>query len=231
METICQSIHPSGSVAHIVKDIVFEINRLTASGAMELTAILRGILGYADNEQQDSHEALLVLLGLVVSNASDYVGVDQYTTGQCITCGHQSQLGNLVTELFLPLSLPRTATSITSLINQLSTPYRLNDYVCPQCSSIGTSDATVSVVNPRRFVGIQLKRFAYRTGVYDKHATPIRGCLEIQLENQWYKLIAVIIHIGKTGGSGHYITLRFESNTCIDWTMQKRYERKLDSLS
>lgn len=131
----------------------------------------------------------------------------------CDKCGHSSKTeGNNERHLSIAIK-PKLDGNLTSLIHRYMDEV-VSDYRCekPSCKHISDKHRVQQITSASDVLMIQLKRFDY-LGRKDNSKINYQTVLDLNqyrskkcTRNLTYRLHAVVMHTGTTGG-GHYVTL------------------------
>jgi ubiquitin C-terminal hydrolase len=167
------------------------------------------LLGFSQ-EQQDAHEAAIKLVELLPTMFLHQFGFTTEYTLEC-SCNHIS-VQKCKNESILPIQIiyriHETVPSLRTLLTHYLQPERLTDYICGQCSRLGTTIKSVKIANGKMFISFQLVRFyTSEEGITKKYCGKVIVSKYILINHVTYKLVAAILHHGDSMEDGHYTTI------------------------
>jgi hypothetical protein len=115
---------------------------------------------------------------------------------------------NIVDEQKKPLTSVQSAIDVYTKVETVTEGENKVDFCTAENSVAKTKQLTIHSSNYTKWYIITLKRFDYTTGT--KLRSPITISPTIQLDGNTFMLQGIILHIGRTMKSGHYIYIVFE---------------------
>ncbi|XP_054280513.1 ubiquitin carboxyl-terminal hydrolase 1-like isoform X1 [Macrosteles quadrilineatus] len=184
--------------------------------------------------------------------SEDFEGVMLlYTT--CLECERTSQLSESFIDISVPITAPSgpcvTSEEVSSLYHSavITEEYLIDSekYWCEDCGRYNEARRNISYDTLPRLLILHLKRFSSSYGscvqkVNEYMPTPIElSCfcnkckdLEERLKpHRGYQLYGIIMHLGSTLASGHYVSYVCGRDTVMDSANCTRDKRKTASLS
>ncbi|KAL5270779.1 hypothetical protein ACHWQZ_G001449 [Mnemiopsis leidyi] len=210
----------TGAVIRTLQKVLVDLE-YSLHGVIDTTALVTS-LQLPTTEQQDVVEFGELLFGLlnnsIPSLQDTCKGKGSYIT-RCLTCGNVTTRSSDFTDLKLQVQ-PRNRT-LAERIQQLSTVEILegdNSYHCAQCNMLRRVERCFVVNQYPKTLQLQLLRFNYNTSTMQrtKDTSFVKFNDILTLFNlagdsghtsKTYKLSGIIIHVGETTQSGHYIAI------------------------
>jgi ubiquitin C-terminal hydrolase len=183
---------------------------------------------FINNEQQDSHEFLIILLDSLDENIKEY-DIDNMF-GKLFYCNLESEVicslcnySSKTNTIEKSLSLSIVNSSLNDCLSEFIKPEQLNNdnqWRCEKCNQYTNAYKKLSVKSLPKYLFIQLKRYSYINGA-KKLNTPINIPNELNTDNitdiinlgYQYILRGFIYQSGDING-GHYISFIKNKN---DW--------------
>ena len=167
---------------------------------------LRSINSQFNNrQQQDAHEFLMLMLnhlGVLESQCSCLIA-SQLT---CLTCTHHAEMA---VEPFTCLSLDIPSVSgrkSPDIVECLQNSIREEkvDWNCPLCKVVRVARKVWKLETIPNLLVLHLKRFQFAEGVYRKIKAEVQLPPTFQVEQEKFRISAVVNHHGLSMSSGHY---------------------------
>ncbi|KAK7788598.1 hypothetical protein R5R35_012693 [Gryllus longicercus] len=186
--------------------------------------------------------------------ADDFEGVAVLRT-TCLECEHVTERKETFCDICVPIiteqetekgEIPRVSEVYQAAIVTSENLRDLNKYWCEQCLRYNEACRSVRYETLPRLLVLQLKRFSSTFGsmvcmskVNDYMPTPLKlacfceNCCSLPEEQRphQYQLYGVIMHLGATIASGHYVAYVKASENYFDYCHCGRDKRKIPSLS
>ena len=96
-----------------------------------------------------------------------------------------------------------------NLLDDFVRPELVSGYICTHCFVQHTTEKTLDILSTPEVLVVQLKRFSNLEKSYDHVTFPSQLGLQFVSavnERQHYRITGVIVHIGDTVKSGHYVS-------------------------
>jgi len=188
--------------------------------------------------------------------ANDFEGVTVLCT-TCLECEHTTERKETFYDICVPITTAEQDSDEGDLPQHVSEVYQaavvtsehlrdLNKYWCEQCLRYNEARRCVRYETLPKLLVLQLKRFSSTFGsmvcmskVNDYMPTPLtlacfcEQCCPLSEEKRphHYELFGVIMHLGATIASGHYVAYVKASENVCDYYHCDRDKRKSSSLS
>ena len=163
---------------------------------------------FALNSQQDVCEVLGYFFDILAPSLTISISKVSFSIRETRTCPCKARhVSNLPSRI---MAVP-IKSSVKDAVREYPKQEHIQSYVCPSCGSSSGGTQAKSFSNLPDILIVQLSRFVCIKGRCTKISEPVRCDLSISLggldgSTSEYKLLAVINHIGKSMGSGHYTT-------------------------
>lgn len=204
----------------------------TSTVAVEPRQFLRRLkrkhVAFRGPSQQDAHEFYACLINDLsedLSAVSVENWVKEYTQGsltyetQCLNCGNISKSSELFVDL--PVEVQGLCTDVSRALGYMSRKEKLkgkNKFDCEKCKGPQKAERRAFITKFPKMICLHLKRFTYSplARKYIRLGTRVEFPTELTIPSSWctgaataggqFTLIGVIVHIGDSLSSGHYVS-------------------------
>ncbi|KAI1301417.1 Ubiquitin carboxyl-terminal hydrolase 48 [Halotydeus destructor] len=205
--------------------------------------------------QQDAQEFCKLFLNLLEDDLSkqsnnsvkkivqnQYRGEYEYTT-RCHGCGYESRSPSTFYELSVNISGHK---SVQGCLQEFFAPEAMegsDQYHCVKCKKMQNATRTVRLTKLPPTLNLQLMRFVYdrQKGCKKKINSPISFTETLEINQEFlakdaeppkaYQLCAVLVHVGKSAHSGHYVAHIKDSKSGIWYKFNDELVEKIQGNS